>query len=270
MPRPRVAVVGHVEWVDFIPVERLPGPGEVLHARGAFARAAGGGGVVAGVLAELGAGVDFYCALGEDREGHAAAAQLEERGVRLHAAWRAEEPTRRAVTMLDDAGERTIVTIGRRIEPKGSDDLPWALLNEAGAVYFTAGDAEAFAHARQAGAVVASPRGRRALEHLEGRPIDALIFSSRDSEEAQWAERLVDHARLVVETRGGEGGSWRGESEGSWQAAPPPGPPRDSYGCGDSFAAGYTFALAEGAGPAEAATLAARCGARCLTREGAP
>ena len=39
----RVAVVGHVEWVDFVPVERFPKPGEIIHASGAFARAAGGG-----------------------------------------------------------------------------------------------------------------------------------------------------------------------------------------------------------------------------------
>ena len=55
----RVAVVGHVEWVDFVPVERFPKPGEIIHASGAFARAAGGGGVVAVVLAELGADVDL-------------------------------------------------------------------------------------------------------------------------------------------------------------------------------------------------------------------
>src|SRR5207248_8834769 len=44
---PRMAVVGHVEWVDFIRVPRHPLAGEVLHAPSSFARAAGGGGVVA-------------------------------------------------------------------------------------------------------------------------------------------------------------------------------------------------------------------------------
>ena len=66
----RVAVVGHVEWVDFVPVERFPAPGEILHARGAFTRAGGGGAVVAVALARLGAEVDFFCALGDDRLGH--------------------------------------------------------------------------------------------------------------------------------------------------------------------------------------------------------
>src|SRR5438270_11313191 len=104
----RVAVVGHIEWVDFVPVPRMPQPGDVVHAQGAFARAAGGGGVAAAVLADLGAEVDFFCALGHDAEGEAAVAQLTARGVNVEVAWR-EQPTRRAVTLLDPAGERTIV-----------------------------------------------------------------------------------------------------------------------------------------------------------------
>jgi ribokinase len=41
----------------------------------------------------------------------------------------------------------------------------------------------------------------------------------------------------------------------------------DAYGCGDSFAAGLGFALAEGKEPVEAVAFAARCGAACLTGE---
>src|SRR5689334_6833620 len=117
----RLAVVGHVEWVDFVPVDRMPEPGEVLHALGAFARAAGGGGVVAAVLAELGAEVDFFCALGDDTHGRAAVEQLEGRGVRMHVGWR-QAPTRRALTLLEGEGERTIVTMGERLDPRGVDD----------------------------------------------------------------------------------------------------------------------------------------------------
>jgi ribokinase len=51
---------------------------------------------------------------------------------------------------------------------------------------------------------------------------------------------------------------------------PPPGAIHDSYGCGDSFAAGFTFALARGASVADAAAVGAERGARCLTRAGAP
>jgi ribokinase len=265
----RVAVVGHVEWVDFIPVARMPREGEVIHAEGqAFSRAAGGGGVVAVVLAELGAEVDFFCALGDDPHGHAAAEQLTGRGVRAHVAWRREEPTRRALTLLEDGGERTIVTVGERLEPEGSDDLPWDLLDDADGVYFTAGDLAALEHARRARTVVASPRGRSALEL--GPTIDALVYSAGDRDEAEWAGRLDGKARLLVETRGVDGGVWCGESEGSWKAVAPDGPVKDSYGCGDSFAAAFTFALAERRTVPEAAELGARWGARCLTRAGAP
>ena len=276
MSSPRVAVVGHVEWVDFVPVSHLPRAGEVLHAGEAFTRAAGGGGVVSVVLAELGAEVDFFTALGDDADGHAAAEQLQERGVRLHVAWR-PLPTRRAVTMLEDGGERTIVTIGERLDPLGSDELPWERLAAADGVFMTAGDKEALRLARRAGVVVASPRARTALAASSrpttgsGEPVlDALVFSAADRDERAWAERTATRTKLLVATEGAGGGRWWGESEGRWQAAPPPGPPRDSYGCGDSFAAGFTFGLAGGRTVSEAAALGAACGARCLTRDGAP
>ena len=273
-----MAVVGHVEWVDFVEVDRLPREGEVLGATDASARAAGGGGVAAVVLAELGAEVDFYCALGDDEHGHAAAEQLARRGVRPFVAWRSA-PTRRAITMLERGGERTIVTIGERLEPVGSDPLEWDRLGSAAGVYFTAGDVEALREARRAGVLVATPRARHSLgepgELLSASgeplpPLDALVWSGNDPHEAEWAHRLSARARLMVETLGASGGLWSGESEGRWGAVPVPGPLRDSYGCGDSFAAGFTFGLAEGRSVAEAAKVGAERGALCLTRVGAP
>jgi ribokinase len=43
----------------------------------------------------------------------------------------------------------------------------------------------------------------------------------------------------------------------------------DAYGCGDSFAAGLTFALGMGKPAPDALALAAACGAACLTGRGA-
>ena len=262
----RIGVVGHVEWVDFLPVPRFPHRGEVLHAEGGFLRAGGGGGVAAVVLAEFGAEVDFFTALGDDVAGRAAVEQLTDRGVRVHVAWR-EEPTRRAVTLLEPGGERTIVTIGERLEPRGSDTLEWDRLREAASVYFTAGDAEALEHARQAGTVVASPRARTVLESAT---IDALVFSESDADESAWARRVAEHARLIVATEGERGGRWWGQSEGRWSASPLPGPPRDAYGCGDSFAAVFALGLGRGDTVQQAADLGAQAGALALTRVGAP
>ena len=147
----RVAVVGHVEWVDFVEVDRFPQPGTVVHAPGSFARAGGGGGVVAGVLADVeDLEVEFFVALGRDAAGEATVAQLTDRGARLHVAWR-DAPTRRAVTLLEADGERTIITIGERLEPFGSDDLPWERLADCAGVYITAGDAGALERSCAAG-----------------------------------------------------------------------------------------------------------------------
>ncbi len=265
----RVAVVGHLEWVDFVEVARVPRQGELVEATGNFARAAGGGGVAAATLAELGAEVDFFCALGRDAHGEAAVEELKGRGVSPHVAWR-DQPTRRAVTLLDPEGERTIVTIGERLEPLGEDELPWAELAHAAGVYFTAGDRGALERARHAGVLVASPRAGTDLVGDGAPRLDALVFSEADRAESATAERLKANARVLVATEGQNGGRWWGAEEGSWDADEPPGQPRDAYGCGDSFAAGFTFGLAEEGSVRAGAEVGACCGARCLTRSGAP
>lgn len=264
----RVAVVGHVEWVDFVRVNSYPARGAVSHALDGFTHAGGGGVVAAAVLAELGADVDFFCALGRDANGRAAAAELAERGVTVHAAWR-DQPTRRVVTMLELNGPRTIVTIGDRLEPDGADDLDWARLEHTDGVYFTAGDSAAASRARLARVLVSTPRARESLEE-DRDPIDALVFSGYDDDERRWAKRLEPRTKLMVCTEGAAGGHWWGASEGRWQPVPPPGEPQDDYGCGDSFAAGLTFGLAAGLPMLEAARIGAEQGARTLTLIGAP
>ena len=62
----RVAVVGHVEWVDFAVVPRLPRPGEILHAGRFWEEAAGGGAVAAVQMAKLAGGALFLTALAGD------------------------------------------------------------------------------------------------------------------------------------------------------------------------------------------------------------
>jgi ribokinase len=262
-------VVGHVEWVQFARVAHVPSAGEVVHAHEPFEEPAGGGAVAAVQLARLAEGAAFVTALGRDEHGRRSVARLGELGVEVRTSWRAE-PTRRAVTLVDDARERTITTIGRRLEPLGADaDADWATLEGLDALYFTAGDIEALYAARRASRVlVASPRAREALGH--GVELDVLILSAHDEVERREATRAGSEAALVVLTDGARGGTYRSRSgeSGSWAPVAPTGDPVDSYGCGDSFAAGLTYALGAGLSVPDSLALAARCGAVCLTGSG--
>jgi ribokinase len=274
--RPRVAVVGHVEWVQFARVPHVPRAGEVVHACDPFEEPAGGGAVAAVQLARLAGEAVLLTALGEDEHGRRSVGRLQELGVQVWAAQRAT-CTRRAVTLVDDAGERTITTLGPRLEPVGDDEeLPWSALEGMDAVYFTAGDLGALRAARAARVLVASPRTGDALGH--GIPLDALVLSGDDAIERHGAARAQAEAELVVFTEGERGGAYRERSgaSGRWEparlpalpAAVPPAAPVDSYGCGDSFAAGLTYGLGAGMTVPDALTLASRCGAVCLTGRG--
>jgi len=195
-------------------------------------------------------------------------ARLEQLGVRVHSVPR-EVQTRRAVTLVDDARERTIVTFGERLEPLGGDlTLPWADLAGMDAVYFTAGDVDALRAAREARVLVANPRARDALGR--GVRLDALVLSETDAIERRAAERAEAESELVVFTEGARGGHYRTRSgeTGRFASAPAAGDPVDSYGCGDSFAAGVTYGLGAGMSIPDALALGARCGAVCLTGGG--
>jgi ribokinase len=262
---PRVAVVGHVEWVEFARVPHMPKAGEIVHATEWWQESGGGGAVAAVQLAKLAGAADFFTALGDDALGARARARLEELGVTVHAATR-EGPQRRGFVHLDGDGERTISILGERIVPYGDDDLPWERLDGADAVYFTGGDEGALRHARRARRLVATPRAYDTLVHA-GVKLDALVRSAHDPGEQQAEERLDPPPDLVVSTAGKEGGEWVGKDHTThtWKAAELPGPKRDSYGAGDSFAAGLTYALGADMEPENALHLAARCGAHKLS-----
>ena len=262
-------MVGHVEWVEFLRVPHVPAAGEIVHASDVFEQAAGGGGVAAVQLRKLAGACTFFTALGDDAIGHRAAEDLEARGVDLRVAWRANEPQRRAVTFLDESGERTITVLGARVVPGEAEPLPWDELASFDAVYLTGADVGGVRAARQAKALVATSRVLRLLA-ASGVELDALVGSGADPSERYRAGDLDPVPRFVVMTAGARGGTIQrrdGES-GSFAAAPLPGPVVDAYGAGDSFAAGLTYGLGAGLPIEDAVGLAARCGAACMTGRG--
>lgn len=263
----RAAVVGHLEWCEFLPVERLPRQGEILEAQECFDEPAGGGAVAAVQLARLAGDCTFFTAVGDDENGRRVERRLGELGVTVRDVRRRGKETRRAFVYLDDDGERTITTIGERLHPVRADDLPWDELARADCVYFVAGDVDALRAAREARVLVATSRITGLLERA-GVQLDAVVGSARDAAERYHAIDPPPH--LVVATDGAQGGHWTAAEgrTGNWSAAQLPAPRRDAYGAGDSFAAGLAFALGEGRATDDALHLAARCGAMCLTGRG--
>ena len=264
----RTAVVGHTEWIEFGNVEAVPAAGDIVHATGAWEEPGGGGAVAAVQLARLAGSCTFYTAFGGDEHGEWSRRRLEGLGVRVEAAIR-DEPTRRAVVFVDANGERTITTLGRRLEPTAADRLPWNELEGVDAVYVTAGDPGALREGRSARVLVATSRIADLLAKVD-LYLDAVVGSAVDPAEAFDPDAFVVPPHLVVRTRSVQGGRYETSDgrAGSYEAVTTPGPVIDTYGAGDSFAAGLTFALGAGMEIEEALAIAARCGAWCAAGRG--
>lgn len=261
-----VAVVGHVEWIEFLRVESVPRPGEIVTAQETWEEPGGSGGVAAAELARLAGESALYCLLGGDELGAQARVMLDRAGVRVHSP-PTDRSQRRGFCYVDEAGERTITVIGEKPRPKGGDGtLPWEELDQADGVFFTAGDAEAVRQARRGQILVATARELPTL-HAAGVELDALVASGEDEAERYQPGDLDPPPKLVISTAGSLGG-WA-QPGGPYKAAAPPGPYEDAYGAGDCFAAGLTFALAKGMEAPAALEFASERGALALTRRGA-
>ncbi len=262
----RVAVVGHVEWVEFARVEHVPEPGDIVHALETWEEPGGAGAVASVQLANLNGSVLFFTSLGDDELGRRAREELSERGVTVHATL-AHEGQRRAFTYVDGDGERTITVLGRKQIPIGEDaSLPWEQLARCDAVYFVSGDIAALRAARRSRVLVATSRELATLRRA-AEPIDVLVGSGDDVGERFDPGELEPAPRITITTAGPLGGWVR--PGGPFRAVPPPGPIQDAYGCGDCFAAGVTYALGDGQELEDALLLGARCGAAVLTGRGA-
>jgi ribokinase len=118
--------------------------------------------------------------------------------------------------------------------------------------------------------LVATARSLPVLQQA-GAQVDALVRSGRDVSERFEPGDLDPPPRLDVATAGQLGGTYtvEGAVPLRYEGAALPGRLEDTYGAGDSFAAGLTFALAERRPVAEAVAFAAKTGAAALARRGA-
>ncbi|GHH87478.1 ribokinase [Streptomyces sulfonofaciens] len=264
----RTAVVGHVEWTSIARVARVPERGEVVHADVIWEGPAGGGAVAAVQMAALAGETTFFTALGDDDAGRRTVEVLGRLGVRVVTATR-PGPTRAAVSLVDDSGERTTTTLGPRLQPSLDDPLPWAALAAGDVVHFVAGEPDVLRRARGARVLTATLRELAAVA-ASGVHVDALAGSAADPAERYDPALLDAPPDLLVLTEGRQGGRFRlgGSTEGRYRAVPAPGPEADSYGMGDNFAAALAHALGRGDSPMAALSAAAGRAARCAATRG--
>jgi ribokinase len=250
----KLAVVGHVEWVEFVEVDRVPAPGQIAHGTDWWSEPAGGGAVVAAQVMKLNGACTFHTALGDDELGRRSVERLTELGLDVHVQWFGS--TRRALVHVDRDRERTITTVGAKLLPAGP--LP---LDGYDGVFFVAGDVAALHSARHSRFLAATPRELPTLR-AGGVRLDLLVGSGTDPGEAYDGSLDVG---VFVATEGARGGVAAGAR---YDAAPAPAPLEDAYGAGDSFAAALFYGLARGDSLEDAIALATRAGAAVVTGKG--
>ncbi len=236
------AVIGHVEWVNFLKVDQLPKPGAISHSKKSLEYPAGGGSIIAKTLSDLTLKqVHFFTALGNDDYGDKCFKILSRMGIKLHVAW-LDKPTRKGFSLIDSQGERAITVIGERLTPNYKDCLDWSILKNMDGIFITASDSKIFKMARSASILCTTPRVGLNTINESNVLVDGLIGSNLDPGEKFSFSELSLKPKYTIKTEGEKGGIiFPG---GRYDAFKNNNPKVDSYGCGDSFAAGILYGLA--------------------------
>ena len=235
------AVVGHVEWMNFLKVDQLPKPGVISHSEKSIEYPAGGGSVIAKTLSELTNNqVHFFTSLGNDYYGEQSFKILSNYGIRLHVAWR-DKPTRKGFSLIDSNGERSITVIGERLAPTYKDKLDWNLFEKMDGIFITASDSVIFKKARIADSLCTTPRVGINIINKSNVFLDGLIGSNLDPGEVFSLSDISIKPKFIIKTEGEKGGIiYPG---GRYKALINTKQKIDSYGCGDAFAAGILYGL---------------------------
>ena len=262
----KFAVIGHIEWINFLKVDLLPEPGIITHANTSLELPAGGGALIAKTLYELSNNeIHFFTSLGKDYYGEKSFDFFKKIGINLHVAWRSE-PTRKGFSLIDKKGERSITIIGKRLAPSFNDDLDWEILRDMDGIFITAGDNNLFKKAREANILCTTPRVGIDLINQSKVNLDAIIGSNLDPDESFLLSDLNEKHRYVIKTEGEKGGICI--PGGRFNAINNNSQKIDSYGCGDSFAAGILYGLTESWPIEKALKLGTVLGRNCIEHFG--
>ena len=133
-------------------------------------------------------------------------------------------------------------------------------------IFITAGDNNLFKKARAANILCTTPRAGIDLINQSKVNLDALIGSNLDPDESFLLSDLKEKHRYVIKTEGEKGGIYI--PGGRFKAINNNDPKIDSYGCGDSFAAGILYGLAESWPIEKALKLGTVLGRNCIEHFG--
>lgn len=275
-----IAVVGSLNLDTTLRVDRLPAPGETVHAAPAV-RAPGGKGANQAVAAALlGARVRLVGAVADDDAGRVLTGAAAEAGVDVSAVRVVDGATGQATILVDDTAENVIIVDGganASVDPRRvGEDVGAAVVVVTGNELSDAVVCAAAQRAAATGAVlVHNPSPFRPLP--PGMPAPGVLVVN-EHEFALFGGVLGDDPTLavlppaltgsaVVVTRGARGALVFADADVTAIPAVPV-LAMDTSGCGDAFLGALAERLAAGASLPDAATAAVRVGAFAATRAG--
>lgn len=267
----RIVVVGSVASDEVVRLEGRLCEGQHLNGIHCGIRLGGGGANTAVALAAAGHQVCLVAPIGEDEAGQWQLDRLREAGVDVSAIVRVPGSSSRSICMVDHAGERTIVNLGRAQEaapPERLRDLP------AHMVYVRTraiGLAPLLVDKARSALVVAHvpPVARGVF------PAHVIVTSASDLPAETICDPLPmardvagDLLRWVVMTKGHDGVTARSVTGETLSVPAVEVRAVDSVGAGDAFAAGLCHALSSNAAMNEALRQGCRWGAAKVARDG--
>ena len=106
-------------------MDAVPTAGGIAHTTNEWETPGGGGAVAAVQLAKPDSATFFTATGGVSDIGTKPSRELTSMDVDVRAATRRDSRSRRALALIDRAGERTIITLGDRLAPAAADPLGW-------------------------------------------------------------------------------------------------------------------------------------------------
>ena len=269
--RADVCVVGSANLDLVAGAARIPGPGETVLGH-SYAEHPGGKGLNQAVAAaRSGARVTFVGAVGADAAGDRLRGVLADDGIVASHLAVTEAPTGRALIVVDDRAENSIVVVpGANAEVTPPFEVPDAAVVLCQLEVPVEAVAHAFRAGRAAGArTVLNPAPAAALPAELLALCDVVVPNEHEVVLLGGVEALLAAGvGVVVVTRGGAGVDVHTPA-GTHHVAPFPVEPVDTTGAGDAFCGSLAARLSQGDGIDDAVRWAAAAGALATTVHGA-